>query len=69
VGGGGTSGREEAGLSGASSTARREPLEGAAPGRRRGGVGASRDLDAANIFLAVVGPLHQAGDDSTIDPQ
>jgi hypothetical protein len=29
----------------------------------------SRDLDAANTFLAIVGPLHQAGDDSTVDPR
>jgi hypothetical protein len=66
---GSTNGEEEAGLSCASWTVRHEPLEGAAPGRRRGGVGESRDLDAANTFLTVAGPLHQVGDDSTIDPR
>jgi hypothetical protein len=29
----------------------------------------SRDLDAMNLFLAVVCSLHRAGDDSTIDPR
>jgi hypothetical protein len=66
---GSSSGEKEVGLSGASSTARREPLEGAAPGRRRGEVEASWDLDAANPFLTVVCSLHQASADSTIDPR
>jgi hypothetical protein len=29
----------------------------------------SRDLDATNLFLAVACSLHQAGDDSTVDPR
>jgi hypothetical protein len=66
---GSASGEKEAGLSGSSSTARQESLEGATPGRRRGGVEASWDLDAANPFLAVACPPHQAGNDSTVDPR
>jgi hypothetical protein len=66
---GSTSGEEEVGLSGASLTTRRELLEGAAPGRRRGKVEASWDLDDANPFLVVACPLHQASDDSIVDPR